>query len=128
MRPDEYAAIFTKISGEILRFMTSIEMAMAIVIAKHFCSDENRVIDLTSIINDKIRSFEIKKQLVFTIIKKHHSAFEKKHPQLMSNINDMQKVRNKLAHAQMRVPNDLIDKTQKILEYLEIVEWPSFND
>jgi hypothetical protein len=105
------------VSGSFLSFMASIDMLMTLIISTHFAKPEYNE-DLTAFLNDCVRNFNHKHKTLKIIIRDHYPDFDKKHPQLMKDIQDIQGWRNIFAHSQLHPPENNSHEEIKELKYV----------
>ncbi|HVV55646.1 MAG TPA: hypothetical protein VHC47_09995 [Mucilaginibacter sp.] len=105
------AALFR---GIFLNQVTHIEKLIDIRIANHFCTTEDRALEIVDLVfGDRFITFESKRTIYEIIIKKHHPEDYKANKANFQKLTNIQTVRNRLAHLIVSVSEDAVKQFEK---------------
>ena len=83
--------------GDILSMMATLDFYLIFVISKYICKNDKEKIKFVMPLIDSSRNFHVKIKALKEL-SKFYSNFFNRHSELISNIEAMQELRNKLAH------------------------------
>ena len=108
-----------KISGDIIGKMSSIEILITFCIADHFQKVPGEKFELLISLLDKVPFFRKLSALKF-IIEKYYQGFFKKYPTLIKDIEELQKIRNMIAHSIPEPNSDEFSTPLSKIEYRKL--------
>lgn len=106
-----YIAVFR---GQFINKMSYIERSIELVIANHYCTDEEKIIEFIDFfIGEKHISFEAKRSTFVQIMEKHHPEKRTKYSQMFSHLLYVMPERNKVAHYLACITDEAIERFEK---------------
>jgi hypothetical protein len=107
--------------GQFLNSVAVIERDIAVILTEYFCTEDEEKRDLFfSMVAGKF-SLNSKKELLIDIVKRDYPRFWEENKQFLSNLQDIQEVRNKLAHSIVDVSDEALRRPLE--DGIGFVQW-----
>lgn len=90
--------------GELLNETINLEAVIDVLIASHFCNDQNNQNELLSMIIRKRLNFAAKITIISTLINTHYKPLLNTYPQIVKHLTAIKDLRNKLSHMILHTP------------------------
>ena len=107
--------------GRFLNSVAVIERDMAVILTEYFCTaDENKRVLFFGKVAEKL-SLQRKKEILIDIVKNDYPRYWEENKQFLTDLQNIQELRNKLAHSVIDVSDDAL--ARPIEEGVGFVQW-----
>jgi hypothetical protein len=110
----EVTKVSSSIRGLFINEVAILETTIDIFLATHFCLSDQTVEDfLKWIMPSKVITLENKRILFKKVVENHYPKLKEKNPDFHARLGEIIECRNKLAHHQLDVTDEGLDKYEK---------------